>query len=65
MKIYRLCALFALGNAKENKEYEGKWKLSDKGEYFDDFLKNLKINWFVRTAAGLITPKLKLNRVDE
>ena len=63
MKISKFLTLFALGNAK--KDYEGKWSLANKGEYFDDFLKHLKINWFVRTAAGLITPKLKLNRVNE
>ena len=41
--------------------YVGTWWLQDKGESYDDFLKLMKVGWFVKTAAGLITPEMKLD----
>merc|ERR1719270_1118639 len=46
-------------------EYDGAWKLTDKGENFDQYLADNGVNWFARMVASWMHPIFTFRHTSE
>ena len=46
-------------------EYDGAWKLTDKGEKFDQYLADNGVNWFARMVASWMHPIFTFRHTSE
>ena len=46
-------------------KYDGAWKLTDKGENFDQYLADNGVNWFARMVASWMHPIFTFRHTSE